>query len=300
VRVVSLLPSVTEIVAALGREEWLVGRTHECDFPASVAGVPVLTHSRLVHEPLDSAGIDRAVSQATDAGLYGLDRDGLEAARPDIVITQELCDVCAVDLRVVNDAVDTLPGSVQVLSLEPETLEGVLASIAVVGEVIGAADDAGRLVAGLRERLARVALVVAGLPAPRVALLEWLDPPFAAGHWVPHQIAAAGGDDVLGHAGQRSVRVPFEAIAESRPDIVLLAPCGWTAVQAAEAAGSELVDRLVAATGARVVALDANACFSRPGPRVVDGVEVLAAVFHPGVDLPLPPEGAVVEMTPRA
>lgn len=296
VRIVSLLPGVTEIVAALGRGGDLVGRSHECDFPPSVASVPAFTRSRLEHDPLDSAAIDRAVSEsAAGEGLYALDRRGLEDARPDIVITQELCDVCAVDLNQVKDAVDAMPGDVKLLSLEPETLEGVLSSIAVVGEVIGASDAAARLVEDLRRRLDRVRDAVAGLPTPRVALIEWLDPPYAAGHWVPQQIAAAGGIDVLGRPGGRSVRIPDEAVAESAPDIVLLAPCGWTAEQTRDAAGGDMPAALRnGAPGVRLIALDANAYFSRPGPRLVDGVEILAAILHPEVGLPDPPPGAFV------
>jgi iron complex transport system substrate-binding protein len=296
VRIVSLLPGVTEIVAALGREGDLVGRSHECDFPATVASVPALTSSRIEHDPLDSAAIDRAVSQSVAGhALYALDEPGLKKARPDVVITQELCDVCAVDLSQVRDAVDAMPGDVSLLSLEPETLEGVFTAIVVVGEVIGASDAAARLVEDLRARLARVRDAIAGRPMPRVALLEWLDPPYAPGHWVPQQIAAAGGIDVLGQSGGRSVRIRAEAVAESAPDVVLLAPCGWTAEQTARAATAHVLEALLGgAVGIRVVALDANAYFSRPGPRLVDGVEILAAVFHPEAGLPDPPPGAFV------
>jgi iron complex transport system substrate-binding protein len=301
VRIVSLLPSVTEIVVALGRGESLVGRTHECDFPASVQPVPVLTRSLIDHDPLDSVGIDRAVSSSVSTdGLYELDRQALEATRPDIVITQELCDVCAVDLDEVKHAVDALPGEVGLLSLEPETLEGVLASIVVVGQVIGASGAAESLVADLRARLTRVREAVVGRPVPRVALLEWLDPPYAAGHWVPHQITAAGGVDVLGRPGQRSVRVTPDAVSASSPDVLLLAPCGWTAQQAREAATPHVLAMLLGDAGehVRIIALDANAHFSRPGPRLVDGVEILGALLHPDAGLPEPPRDAFVEYQP--
>jgi iron complex transport system substrate-binding protein len=302
VRIVSLLPSVTEIVAALGLEESLVGRTHECDFPPSVASVPVLTRSLIAHDPGDSAGIDRAVSQAVSGdGLYELDREGLAAARPDIVITQELCDVCAVGLDEVRAAADALPGEVEVLSLAPETLDGVLASIVAIGEILGASGQAARLVAGLRARLARVREAVAGRPKPRVAVLEWLDPPYAAGHWVPDQVAASGGQDVLGRSGRPSVRVRHEAVLEADPDILVLAPCGWSADQAAAAAAATpaVMAALLGARAVRegrVVALDANALVSRPGPRLVAGVEILAALLHPDAGLPAPPPEAVREV----
>lgn len=292
-RIVSLLPAVTEIVAALGYQGSLVGRTHECDFPASVHSVPALTHSTLDHAGRDGAAIDLAVSRAPAGnGLYRLDHAGLEAARPDLVITQELCDVCAVDLTQVQDVVDRLPGDVSVMSLEPTTLDGVLASIVAVGQVIGAADAAAALVESLRARLAAVREAVEGRARPRVALLEWLDPPYAAGHWVPHQIDAAGGLSVLGTGGGRSVRVSPGDVVESRPGVLLLAPCGWTADQAREAASPEVLAALLGPSPAadlRVVALDANAYFSRPGPRLVDGVEILAGILHPGVAPPKVP-----------
>lgn len=301
-RVVSLLPSATEIVAALGRGDSLVGRTHECDFPHSVGAVPVLTHSLLTHDPCDSAGIDLSVSAGAEgAGLYGLDRAGLEAARPDIVITQELCHVCAVDLDLVKEVVDDLPAHADLLSLAPETLEGVLTSIVVVGEVIGASAEADRLVRDLRARLAAVQGAVAGRPAPRVALLEWLDPPYAPGHWVPHQIAAAGGVDVLGRPGRPSVRIRPETVAEADPDVILLAPCGWAADEALRAATVDVMAPFLdtrAVREGRVVALDANAYVSRPGPRLVDGVEILAALLHPDAGLPQPPPGAAAYWAP--
>lgn len=215
--------------------------------------------------------------------------------RPDVVITQELCDVCAVDLHQVQETVDAMAGDVKLLSLEPETLDGVLASIVVVGEVIAASAAAARLVEDLQVRLARVRDAVGGLAMPRVALIEWLDPPYASGHWVPQQIAAAGGIDVLGQPGRRSVRIRPEAVPESTPDIVLLAPCGWTAEQTRQAATGAVLGELAGnVPGVRLIALDANAYFSRPGPGLVDGVEILAALFHPEAGLPDPPTGAFV------
>jgi iron complex transport system substrate-binding protein len=304
VRIVSLLPSVTEIVAALGREENLVGRTHECDFPASIAPVPVVTESRLEHDPLDGAAIDRAVSRALpDGGLYALRVDELERARPDLIITQELCDVCAVSVDEVQEVADGLPGRPEVLSLAPQTLEGVLASILAVGVAVGAGEEARRLVDDLRTRLDRVRDAVAVRPRVPVVCLEWLDPPYCAGHWVPDQVEAAGGKELLGRAGRPAVRIRPEAVAEADPEVLCLIPCGWSAREAARAAGRGLLGPYAgtrAARGGRILALDANAHFSRPGPRLVDGVEILAAVLHPGADLPGPGPDAAVPVAPGA
>jgi iron complex transport system substrate-binding protein len=298
VRIVSLLPSVTEIVVALGLDDGLVGRTHECDFPPEAAGVPVLTASRIDHEPLDSAGIDAAVAGATAGeGLYALDEAALAEARPDLIVTQALCDVCAVDYDEVADAAARLPGRPRVLSLEPETLDDVLGTILTVGEACGVSATAEALVAGLRRRLDRVAEAVAGRPPVRVACLEWLDPPYAAGHWVPQQMALAGGDDVTGRPGRPSVRIRPEAVVAAAPEMLVLMPCGWNADQAAEAVDPAAFAAAYAATPAvregRVVAVDGSSYFNRPGPRVVDGVELLASLMHPDVaPVPEPPGAA--------
>jgi iron complex transport system substrate-binding protein len=292
VRIVSLLPSVTEIVAALGLGDRLVGRTHECDHPPWVARVPALTASRLDHDPLDSVGIDRAVASASGEGLYRLDEDALRAARPDLVITQALCDVCAVAYDQVEDALARLPVRPELISLEPQTLDEVIASVATVGECAGAGAEARRLVTALHERLARVRRALAGRPRRRIVCLEWLDPPYAAGHWVPEQVEAAGGHDLLGRPGRPSVRVTDDAIAAADPELLVLMPCGWNVDQADRALDRDrLHARFPGAAFARtgaVVAVDAGAYFSRPGPRLVDGVELLAALLHPDA-APAPP-----------
>jgi iron complex transport system substrate-binding protein len=285
VRIVSLLPSVTEIVASLGLGDCLVGRTHECDHPPWVARVPALTASRLDHEPLDSVGIDRAVASAAGEGLYRLDEDALRAARPDLVITQALCDVCAVAYDQVEAALARLPVRPELISLEPQTLDEVIASVATVGERARAGAEAQRLVAALHERLARVRRAIAGRPRRRIVCLEWLDPPYAAGHWVPEQVEAAGGHDPLGRPGRPSVRVTDDDVAAADPELLVLMPCGWNADQADRALDRDrLRARFPGAAFARtgaVVAVDAGAYFSRPGPRLVDGVELLAALLHP-------------------
>jgi iron complex transport system substrate-binding protein len=289
VRVVSLIPSATEIVAALGRESLLAGRSHECDFPASVGAVPALTASR-IPEGLSSAGIDDEVRKGAREGgpLYRIDRDALAAARPDVIITQELCEVCAVSLDEVQEIADALPGDPRVLSLGPQTLDGVLASIEVVGAVIGAADEARQLAGALRSRVERVRAAVVDLPMVRVVSLEWLDPPYSAGHWVPDQVGAAGGVEVIGRRGRQSRRIKVADVLAAGPEAILVIPCGFDLSQAAaewrRAAGALVA--MPAARGGRVLVADASSCFSRPGPRLVDGVEALAAALHPEAGLP--------------
>jgi iron complex transport system substrate-binding protein len=304
VRIVSLLPSVTEIVAALGLGDRLVGRTHECDHPPWVARVPALTESRIQHDPLDSAGIDEAVASAPGEGLYRLDERGLREARPDLVITQALCDVCAVAYDQVEEAVSRLPARPELLSLEPETLEDVLGTVVTVGQLAVAGDAAQRLVAALRERLQRVRQAVAGRAVRRVVCLEWLDPPYAAGHWVPHQLEAAGVHDPLGRPGRPSVRITDEAIAAADPELLVLMPCGWDVDQADRALDrARLRARFPGCRFVRtgsVLAVNGGAYFSRPGPRLVDGVEVLAALLHPEAapDPGLPGAARWLEMGP--
>lgn len=297
-RIVSLLPSVTEIVVALGLGGSLVGRTHECDHPAGVAGVRALTADRLRCAPYDSAGIDRAVARSGGRGIYALDERGLAEARPDLVITQALCEVCAVAYDEVREAADRLPRRPEVLSLEPQSLEGVLQTILVVGVVTDRTARAEALVESLRERLARVREAVADRPVARAACLEWLDPPYAAGHWVPDQVEAAGGHDPIGRPGTPSVQVAPRELVDADPEAILLMPCGWSAQEAAAALD---VPAFVAAYGEtravredRVFALDGSSYFNRPGPRLVDGVEILAALLHPEVaPVPVPPDAAL-------
>lgn len=291
VRIVSLLPSATEIVAALGLRDALVGRSHECDHPAWVASVPAVTSTRLATDPLDSAGIDRAVCEATAGeGLYRLDEGLLAKARPELILTQGLCAVCAVEVGEVERIAAGLPTRPRVLSLDPDTLDDVLECVIVVGRATGTEARARRLRAALLERLAALAERVAGRPRPRVAFLEWLDPPYAGGHWVPEQVRHAGGMDIMGQEGRPSRRVSHAEIVAADPEVIVLGPCGWDAQQALAAAEREGVLRRYRATRAvregRVVAVDAASHFSRPGPRLVDGCEALAALLHPDVEPP--------------
>ena len=286
-RIASLLPSATELVAALGLADRLVGRTHECDWPPEVAGVPALTADRVDRSAMTSAEIDGAVADAMAAGggLYRLDHAALAAARPDLIITQALCGVCAVERDEVEEAARAMPGRPEVLSLEPETLEGVLDSILLVGDAAGTPRAAARTVAGLRERLDRVRALVGDRPPVRAVCLEWLDPPYLAGHWVPEQVALAGGHDPLGRPGRPSVAAAPERVIDADPDVLLLMPCGWSAAETLAALERDRFRQrfgtMRAVREGRVIALDGGAHFSRPGPRLVDGVESLVPVLHP-------------------
>ena len=280
-RIVSLLPSTTEILFAIGAGDDVVGVTFECDFPVEARTCTVVSTSAMP-EGLAPAEIDAYVAGAMARGedLYHLSEDALAGLDADLVVTQDLCAVCAVDVSVVDDALAHLGCTAQVLTIDPHTLDEVLASIETLGAATGRLAQASTLVASHRERLAAVRERVAGRPRPRVMLLEWTDPPFAPGHWVPEMIDAAGGEPLLGAAGAKSERVTWEAVLAARPDVVVAAPCGY------DRAGSQaLADELVASgrlpAGLPVHAVDANASWARPGTRLVDGVEELAALLHP-------------------
>lgn len=299
-RIVSLLPSATEIVCAIGLADDLVGVTHECDFPPEAVGKPVIT--RNVHDlsATSSRDIHRLVSASVHSGssLYALDEDALAAARPDLILTQELCRVCAVSYREVNEVARAIDTDIVVVSLEPTSIEGILNTITTVGAMAEAEDAAIDLVESLRERLGAVEAQVQarrddGRRAPRVVGLEWLDPPFAVGHWVPEQIRRAGGWDLLGSDGQPSSQTTWDAIGEVDPELLLLMPCGYHLAEAVEEwartprpAG---YPELAAVRGDRIFALDGSAYFSRPGPRIIDGIELLAEIFDPDAFVDLAP-----------
>lgn len=286
-RIVTLLPSATEIVFALGGGGDLVGVTHECDHPAAARDLPAVTED-LLAPGLTPAEIDAAVSSSVaDAHtIYRLDADRLRAVNPDVVISQELCEVCAVATPAVVAAVCTLPGEARVVSSDPTDLDGLWATIREIGQAIGSA-TADDLVSRLQARIESVRHAVAGLERPRVAVLEWPDPPFVAGHWVPQMVEIAGGTNIVGRTGAKSVRVPWSDLAGSGPDIVVLAFCGFdierTITHFADIAPT--AEWQAFAGDARVVAVDGSAYFSRPGPRLVDGVEHLAFAFH-GIERP--------------
>jgi iron complex transport system substrate-binding protein len=280
VRIVSLLPSTTEILFAVGAGEDVVGVTFECDFPEEARGRTIVSTSAMP-EGLGAAEIDAFVAQALRGGedLYHLDAGALSGLDPEIVVTQDLCAVCAVDVSVVDEALAHLGCTAEVLTIDPHTLEEVLGSVITLGAATGHLPQAERLVDSLRARLDVVTKDVASRQqAPRVLLLEWTDPPFAPGHWVPEMVLAAGGVPSLGRAGEKSVRVTWEQALASGPDVVVCAPCGYHLDGAAEL-GRALVDEGRLPTGVPVWAVDANASWARPGPRLVDGIEALADVL---------------------
>lgn len=290
-RIISLLPSTTEILYAIGAGTDVVGVTFECDFPAAARQRRIVSTS-VLPEGLDSAAIDAFVSAAMQAGedLYQLDQESLAGLDADLVITQDLCAVCAVDVSVVDDALAHLGCTAEVLTVDPHTIKEVLESIGTLGSATGHAEEARRLVTSLQERLDAVGAMVAARPAserPKVLLLEWTDPPFAPGHWVPEMVTAAGGVPTLGSPGEKSVRVTWEQALAEEPDIVVCAPCGFDLSGSTELARA-VVDSGVLPAHTPVWAVDAKASFARPGPRLVDGVESMARIFDPVGHPPLP------------
>ena len=292
-RLVSLLPSATEIVYALGLGDDLVGVTFECDEPASARA-----DKRVVVGGRDTRGmtpgeIDEYVRARMAAGedLYTLHADALAELEPELILTQDLCRVCALPSGLVEDALSYLGCRSDVLSLDPHTLEEVLDTILAVGTRTGVSSTAERLVKGLRTRLDGVAGAIAGQERPRVAVLEWIDPPFTAGHWVPDLVRAAGGEPVAARPGARSVQTTWDEFTAAGPEFVLVTPCGFHLDGAVEQA------RLVADrfAGAKVWAVDADGIVVRPGPRLVDGVEAIAAILHPDA-VPAPPAGAIARV----
>lgn len=280
-RIVSLLPSTTEILFAIGAGDDVVGVTFECDFPDEARTRRVVSTTALA-TGLTPAEIDEAVTERLAAGedLYRLDEGALRDLDPDVVVTQDLCAVCAVDVANVGEALDHLGCRAEVVTIDPMRLDAVLASIQTLGRVSGHLDEAYALVAALRDRLTRVRAQVAGRARPRLAVLEWTDPPFSAGHWVPDMVEAAGAHNVLGTAGARSERIEWATLHATHPDIVVVAPCGYRLDGASDLARSLLASGVLP-DGAQVWAVDADAAFVRPGPRLVDGVEALAAIAHP-------------------
>jgi iron complex transport system substrate-binding protein len=292
-RIVSLLPSTTEIVCALGLEDALVGITHECDYPPSVVNKPRLTSSRISHETMTSKEIDHAVrAQLANldghGSIYDLDEARLRALKPDLILTQELCEVCAVSYKTVEHAARMFEAEVRVVSLEPNTIADIFDNIRMVGDVTGQKSEADRLVGELNRRLERVRELTARLDRrPRTLMLEWLEPAFAPGHWVPEQVEIAGGDHGFGRAGQRSVTTTAEEISAYAPEVIVLIPCGYYKEDILRhLPGANLPagwKDLPAVRSGEVWATDATSYFSRPGPRVIEGVEILARILHPEI-----------------
>jgi iron complex transport system substrate-binding protein len=295
-RIVSLLPSATEIVYALGLEDDLVGVTHECDWPPAALGKRHVSSSALP-TGVSASEIDRLVSASIGDGepIYRLDTEAIRELRPDIVISQDLCAVCAVPSGYVNDALEVLGCNAEVVSLDPASLDEVLDCVLTVASVTGTERKAESFVRSLRDRIEVVRAAVAGLDRPKTFALEWSDPPFNGGHWVPDMIDAAGGTPVLCEAGSVSRRLTWEQIESAAPEIVVFMPCGYD-LDAATEEGEELLPRLKKAGTLLDIdsffCVDATSYFSRPGPRLVDGVEILASAIHPGA-VPDPPSGAI-------
>jgi iron complex transport system substrate-binding protein len=294
-RIASLLSSATEIVYALGLQEHLVAISHECDWPPQALHLPRLSRSRFDPAGLTSGQIDAEVRRCMleYGSVYEIDVAALRHARPDVILTQAVCEVCAVPTGSVNDAVAALPFAPCVVSLDAHTVEGIFHTMQQVADAVGQPERGDEAVARLRARLRRVEEAVAGRPRPRVLALEWLDPPFAPGHWIPEMVTMAGGDDLLGSAGARSVQIPWEQADGLDPDRLLLLPCGYD-LPASRADADRARDSLTriapGAIGAGRAAIGHSAYFSRSGPRVVEGTEALAAWLHPDAGLAAPAE----------
>ncbi len=280
-RIVSLVPSATEMLFALGLGPDLIAVTHECDYPAAALELPKITRD-VLPAGLSSAQIDAAVKERTLAGesIYELDAAMLRRLGPDLIVTQALCSVCAVSYDDVRSIATELDPEPQVVSLDPHTIGEVLGDARTLASATDRKDAAVDLIRDAAARIDRIRLAVRGAPRVRVAALEWLDPPFVAGHWTPQMIEYAGGEDVLGFAGEPSEQRSWEEIALARPDVVIVMPCGYDA-QIAYREAEMHREELSSLKAREIVAVDAAAYFSRPGPRIVDGLELLAHVIHP-------------------
>ena len=280
-RIVSLLPSATEILFALGLGDQVVGVTFECDHPAQARTKRIVSTSALP-EGLDPAGIDAVVKERVAAGedLYHLDRGAFADLDPELVVTQDLCAVCAIEVSDVTSALDYLGCRAEVVSLDPMTLDDVFASIITVGRATGRIEQADAVVAAGRARLDEIARRLGGVPRRATLVVEWTAPAFTAGHWVPDLVTAAGGATVLGHAGERSSGVEWSTVRSAPAEVVVVAPCGFGLDGATELAAQAIADDVLP-PAAEVWAVDADAYVVRPGPRLVDGVALLAAVLHP-------------------
>jgi iron complex transport system substrate-binding protein len=281
VRIASLVPHATELLFALGLGPDVVAVTHECDYPPAVMAIEQVTRD-VLPAGLDAAQIDAAVRERTLRGeaIYELDGDALAALNPDLIVTQALCPVCAVSYAEVAELAEGMSSRPRVISLDPHTLGETLEDAHTIAEATDRRERGVELVKELIARIDRIKLAVRELPRPRVVALEWLDPVYVAGHWTPELVELAGGQDVLGSPGAPSVTVSWEVVADRQPEVVVVMPCGYDAPRAREEALAYVSD--LAALGARrVVAVNASAYFSRPGPRLVEGLELLAHILHP-------------------
>ena len=287
VKICSLLPSGSEILFALGLGDQVAGVSHECDFPVEARSKPVLIKSRISHTE-SAAAIDRQVQEFLERGesLYSVDFELLRAIEPDMIVTQDLCHVCAATPDDLGAALSRLQRQPRVVTLNPHSLADVCADIRTVGEAMGRAEQADALVAEFEKGIANVERSVAGLDRPRVLCLEWLDPPYVAGHWVPEMVERAGGVDVLGHQGKPSFRVDWETVLAARPEVIVIMPCGYS-LAAAETEFRNLPlphgwKDLPAVRDGRVFVVEASGYFSRPGPRLAVGLTILAGAIHAG------------------
>jgi iron complex transport system substrate-binding protein len=280
-RIVSLVPHATELLFALGLGPEVVGVTHECDFPAGALELTQVTRD-VLPSGLSASEIDAAVRERTLAGaaIYQLDRGVLAALEPELIVTQALCPVCAVSYEEVAVIAKTLPSAPRVIALDPKTLGETLGDVRTIAQATGRRDAGVALIADVAARIDRVKLAVRAQPRPRVAAIEWLDPVFVAGHWTPQLIELAGGEDVLGGPGEPSQVVSWEELAAARPEVLVVMPCGYDE-QRAHAEAVAYAEELAGVGAQRVVAVNASAYFSRPGPRLIDGLELLAHVLHP-------------------
>ncbi len=280
-RIISLVPSATEMLFALGLGSDVIAVTHECDYPPAALELPKVTRD-VLPTGLSPAEIDAAVKERTLAGdsIYELDTEALHELAPELIVTQALCSVCAVSLDDVRAVAQELDPSPEVISLDPHTLGEVLGDARTIAQATGARDAAVELIRAASARIDRVRVAVRGARRPRVTALEWLDPPFAAGHWTPQLIEFAGGEDVVGFAGEPSEERSWTELAAVEPDVVIVMPCGFDAEIAHREAEMHR-DQLASLGAGEVVAVDASAYFSRPGPRIVDGLELLAHILHP-------------------
>ena len=280
-RIVSLVPHATELLFALGLGPEIVGVTHECDFPPAAQALAHVTHD-VLPAGLSAGEIDAAVRERTLEGeaIYELDRDALAALQPELIVTQALCPVCAVSYEEVAEVAKTLPSAPRVIALDPKTLGETLGDVRTIAQATGRREQGVELIQQTAARIDRVKLAVRAQPRPRVAALEWLDPVFVAGHWTPQLIELAGGQDVLGLPGEPSQTVSWEQLAAAQPEVLVVMPCGYDE-QRAHAEALTYARELAGVGAQRVVAVNASAYFSRPGPRLIDGLELLAHVLHP-------------------
>src|SRR3954449_6389013 len=299
-RIVSLVPHATELLFALELGDQVVGVTHECDYPEEALRRTHVTRD-VLPPGLSPAEIDAAVRERTERGeaIYALDTELLRDLEPDLIVTQALCPVCAVSYEEVVAEAEQIASCPKVVALDPKTFGETIGDVRTIAQATGAKEAALVLVASTAKRIDRAKLAVRGAALPPVACVEWLDPVFIAGHWTPQLVEMAGGEDVLGFAGEHSEQTTWEAVAAAQPEVVVVMPCGYDAEQSLEQA--HLFAGEIATLGAqKVVAVNASAYFSRPGPRLVDGIELLAHVLHPD-RVPEPPVGAealVVELVP--